>query len=149
VASFARNLPGASIYVYDNNSTDGTDKLARQAGAIVRPVGLQGKGHVVRRAFADIEADVYVLVDGDGTYDASGAPQMVAMVVSEGSDLVNAGRQPTSGYSRRGHEFGNRLLTPSGRAAVPAARGGHVVGLQGLLAAVRQVLPVLSPAASK
>ena len=78
VADFRAALPDAVIYVYDNNSTDGTQALANGAGAIVRRETLQGKGHVVRRMFADVEADIYVLVDGDGTYDAQAAPAMIA-----------------------------------------------------------------------
>jgi glycosyltransferase involved in cell wall biosynthesis len=111
VSSFRQSLPGASIYVYDNNSTDASAELALRGGAEVRGVGEQGKGHVVRRAFADIEADVYVLVDGDDTYDASAAAALVAQLGREGLDLVNGARRPTSGHARRGHEFGNRVLT--------------------------------------
>ncbi len=111
VAAFAQSLPGAAIYLYDNNSTDDTVDQGQQAGAIVRRVAQQGKGNVVRRAFADIDADTYVLVDGDGTYDASAAARMVAMVHGEGLDLVNGMRVPVGGHSRRGHEFGNRVLS--------------------------------------
>ena len=77
VADFRKALPSAEIYVYDNNSRDRTAALAREAGAIVRSERRQGKGHVVRRMFADVEADVYVLVDGDATYDAPSAPRMI------------------------------------------------------------------------
>ena len=77
VRDFRAALPNASIYVFDNNSTDNTSDVARAAGAVVRQVGYQGKGNVIRRMFADIDADVYVLVDGDDTYDAASAPEMI------------------------------------------------------------------------
>jgi len=98
--------------VYDNNSTDATAALAEAAGAVVRPVPLQGKGNVVRRMFADIEADVYVLVDGDDTYDASAVRQLVALVDEQGYDLVNAIRVATADqYTKPNHQMGNRLLS--------------------------------------
>jgi glycosyltransferase involved in cell wall biosynthesis len=112
VADFRRALPGATVYVYDNNSTDETQRLAAAAGAIVRTEPLQGKGNVVRRMFADVEADAYVLVDGDGTYDAASATQMVALLLGESLDLVNGARVATTGsVYRLGHAFGNKLLT--------------------------------------
>jgi hypothetical protein len=112
VAGFRSSLPQASIFVYDNNSTDETCEVARKAGAIVRREPLQGKGNVVRRMFADIEADIYVLVDGDDTYDASTAPRMVERLQSEGLDMVNCARQESSASAfRRGHRLGNRALT--------------------------------------
>src|SRR6202047_38752 len=92
VADFRRVLPKASIYVYDNNSRDRTAEVARTAGAIVRTETLQGKGNVVRRMFADIEADIYVLVDGDDTYDAASAPKMVKALLEGPLDMVNAAR---------------------------------------------------------
>ena len=85
---FGRALPGAQIYVYDNNSQDATWREAESAGAEVRREPMQGKGWVVRRMFADIEADFYVLVDGDGTYDASIAPQMVEMAQTQRLAMV-------------------------------------------------------------
>src|SRR5690242_338619 len=88
VADFRSALPQATICVYDNNSTDGTADVARKAGAVVRREPLQGKGNVVRRMFADIEADIYVLVDGDGTYDASAAPLMVERLLRDELDMV-------------------------------------------------------------
>ena len=111
VGDFKRALPGASVHVYDNNSSDDTSAIARQSGALVRHVGLQGKGNVVRRMFADIEADVYVMVDGDATYDAQSAPVMVRRLLDEGLDMVVATRvsQEEAAY-RAGHRFGNRLL---------------------------------------
>src|SRR5260221_108796 len=93
VDAFRTALPGAVVYVYDNNSTDRTIEAARAAGAIVRAEPLQGKGHVVRRMFSDIEADVYVLVDGDDTYDAASGPAMVARLLDEQLDMVNGSRQ--------------------------------------------------------
>jgi glycosyltransferase involved in cell wall biosynthesis len=112
VRSFRSVLPNATIYVYDNNSSDGTVKTAEQAGAIVRNEPLQGKGNVVRRMFADIEADVFVMVDGDNTYDASAAPGMIRKMLGESLDLVNGKRiHEESDAYRPGHQFGNVLLT--------------------------------------
>jgi glycosyltransferase involved in cell wall biosynthesis len=112
VAGFRRALPAAVVYVYDNNSQDGTAEIARRAGAVVRREPLQGKGNVVRRMFADVEADVYVLVDGDGTYDAEAAPRLVERLLQEDLDMVTGVRVADSaGAYRLGHEFGNRMLT--------------------------------------
>src|SRR5579859_6791855 len=94
VTNFRAALPDAAIYVYDNNSTDNTVETAEQAGATVRREPLQGKGHVVRRMFADIEADIYLLVDGDGTYEAAAAPRLIAALVERQLDLVNGARVP-------------------------------------------------------
>lgn len=114
IRDFQNALPDATIYVYDNNSTDGTAQEAASAGAIVRTETLQGKGNVVRRMFADIEAEVYVLVDGDGTYDAASATRMVDHLLGNSLDLVNAARQATTTDAfRPGHKFGNKLLTNS------------------------------------
>src|SRR6516164_6914992 len=112
IASFRNALPTAEIYVYDNNSKDRTIALAREAGAIVRSERRQGKGHVVRRMFADIDADVYVLVDGDATYDAPSAPRMIEKLVDEHLDMVVVLRvdQEQAAW-RRGHRIGNRMLT--------------------------------------
>lgn len=123
IADFRRALPTAIVYVYDNNSSDGSRHLAAEAGAIVRAEPLQGKGNVLRRMFADIEADVYVLVDGDGTYDAGAAQQMVRMLLDNSLDMVNAARVPVSELAyRRGHKLGNRLLT----GAVAAIFGNRI-----------------------
>lgn len=112
IADFRKYLPTADIYVYDNNSTDGTAQVARDAGAIVRHEYRQGKGYVVRRMFTDVMADIYVMVDGDDTYDASVAPQMVHRMVTEGLDLVNCVRdEQGSDIYRRGHRLGNSVLT--------------------------------------
>jgi len=111
VAAFRSALPAAVIYVYDNNSSDRTREVAAQAGAIVRFERMQGKGHVVRRMFADVEADVYVMADGDSTYDASVASELVAKLVDEKLDMVVGARkdQVEEAY-RRGHRLGNRLF---------------------------------------
>ena len=112
VADFRRALPDAGIYVYDNNSTDGTAEAARAAGAELRRETRQGKGHVVRRMFADVDADLYLLVDGDGTYAAEAAPRLVEALVEGPLDLINGARVPDhGGVHRFGHAFGNRLLT--------------------------------------
>jgi glycosyltransferase involved in cell wall biosynthesis len=112
VADFRTVLPGATIYVYDNNSRDNTIDVAQRAGAIVRKELRQGKGNVVRRMFADIEADVYVLVDGDDTYDASASELLVKRLVEERLDFINAMRVSTATDAyRAGHRFGNWLLT--------------------------------------
>lgn len=111
VTDFRRVLPDATVYVYDNNSKDRTVEVATGAGAVVRREPLQGKGNVVRRMFADIEADVYVMVDGDDTYDASKAPELVRKLVAEQLDMVNGARVADWEHYRRGHRFGNVLLT--------------------------------------
>jgi glycosyltransferase involved in cell wall biosynthesis len=112
VCAFREALPLAAIYVYDNNSSDRTREIARAAGAMVRAEQRQGKGHVVRRMFADIEADIYVLVDGDATYEARAAPRMVQRIIDEGLDFVNGVRvSRTMEAFRRGHRFGNYVLT--------------------------------------
>lgn len=112
IAAFRKALPSATIYVYDNNSRDRTQQVAREAGAIVRSERQQGKGAVVRRMFADIDADVYVLSDGDMTYDAAAAPAMVERLQDEQLDMVVGARDSEGeGAYRRGHQFGNRMLT--------------------------------------
>lgn len=112
VAAFRAALPNARVYVYDNNSRDGTAEAACAAGAVVRVERMQGKGHVVRRMFADVDADIYVLADGDATYDASAAPVMVARLWEEQLDMVVGARQSeVEAAYRRGHVLGNRMLT--------------------------------------
>ena len=112
VTGFKAALPGADIFVYDNNSTDRTREIAVSAGATVRRETRQGKGYVVRRMFADVEADIYVLVDGDGTYDASYAPVVVHQLLSGGLDLINVSRSNDSNVVHRpGHRLGNRVLS--------------------------------------
>ena len=112
VAGFRAALPGAVVYVYDNNSRDRTVEVAKAAGAIVRTERMQGKGHVVRRMFADVDADIYVMADGDATYDAAAAPQMIRQLVEENLDMVVGARQSeVEAAYRRGHRFGNAMLT--------------------------------------
>jgi glycosyltransferase involved in cell wall biosynthesis len=112
VADFRASLPQATIFVYDNGSTDRTALVAREAGAVVRTEPLRGKGNVMRRMFADVEADVYVLVDGDDTYDAASAPMLIDRLLRDQIDMVNAAREETSALAyRAGHRFGNRMLT--------------------------------------
>ena len=112
VTDFRAALPNATVFVYDNNSTDQTAEHARAAGAVVRREWQRGKGNVVRRMFADIEADVFVLVDGDGTYDAGSAPALIDRLLSDSLDMVNAARVAHSPNAyRRGHRLGNRFLT--------------------------------------
>src|SRR5438876_12369491 len=112
IADFRKTLPTAQIYVYDNNSSDRTAAVAREAGAEVRSEYRQGKGHVVRRMFADVDADVYVLVDGNATYDAQSAPRMIDVLLLEHLDMVVGLRidQSEAAY-RRGHRTGNWMLT--------------------------------------
>ena len=112
VEGFRAALPSATIYVYDNNSTDRTAEIARDAGAVVRREVRQGKGHVVRRMFADVEADIYLLVDGDGTYDALSAGTMVALLMEDRLDMVVGARiEQNMAVHRPGHRAGNRILT--------------------------------------
>lgn len=113
VEDFHKALPGAIVYVYDNNSKDRTIELAKAAGAIVRSENLQGKGHVVRRMFADIEADIYVMADGDATYHAPSAPAMIQKLIDENLDMVVGTRLHTdeAGAFRPGHQLGNHLIT--------------------------------------
>ena len=112
VQDFQKSLPEAKIYVYDNNSSDCTVEIAQKAGAIVRSENLQGKGHVIRRMFSDIDADVYIIVDGDDTYDASAAPALIDALINGSLDMVNGRRieQVREAY-RPGHRFGNWMLT--------------------------------------
>ena len=112
VADFRAALPSATIFVFDNNSTDRTVEVARAAGAEVFTEPHQGKGHVVRRMFTDVEADIYVLVDGDATYDAPSAPKMVDLLLRERLDMVVGTRldREVAAY-RKGHRTGNWLLT--------------------------------------
>ncbi|MCI8376012.1 MAG: glycosyltransferase [Lachnospiraceae bacterium] len=113
VEDFRRELPEAVIYVYDNNSTDGTDELAREAGAIVRYERRQGKGSVIRRMFREVDARVYVMVDGDDTYPAEAAPEMVRRVLKEQADMVVGDRLSSTYYTenkRPFHNFGNSFV---------------------------------------
>ncbi|MES2495076.1 MAG: glycosyltransferase family 2 protein [Pseudomonadota bacterium] len=112
VRGFRDALPDARIYVFDNNSSDRTVEVARAAGAIVRTEKMQGKGHVVRRMFSDVEADIYVMADGDATYDAAAAPGMIRMMLDDRLDMVvGARKSEVDAAYRRGHRFGNKMLT--------------------------------------
>jgi glycosyltransferase involved in cell wall biosynthesis len=112
VSGMRAALPDADIHVYDNNSTDNTVAQAQGAGAIIRVEKNQGKGNVIRRMFADIEADAYLMVDGDNTYDASAAPGLIRLVLEDGIDFVNGARRESSVKAyRTGHKFGNYVLT--------------------------------------
>ena len=112
VAGFRKALPGATIYVYDNNSSDRTCAVAAKAGAIVRTERQQGKGHVVRRMFADVDADIYVIADGDLTYDPKAAPAMVAMLAADQLDMIVGTRKHEAKEAfRGGHVLGNRIFT--------------------------------------
>ncbi len=111
VEDFRKAVPGATVYVYDNNSTDETALVAREAGAIVGREARPGKGNVVRRMFSEIEADIYVLVDGDDTYDASQAPALIAKLSEDGADMVVGAREGAHDkHQRKGHAFGNRMF---------------------------------------
>lgn len=112
IAGFRDALPAAAIYVYDNNSSDRTIEIAHGAGAIVRVERQQGKGNVVRRMFADIEADIYVMADGDATYEATAAPRLIKRMCDEQLDMVVGARKSEIEQAyRRGHRFGNAMLT--------------------------------------
>jgi glycosyltransferase involved in cell wall biosynthesis len=113
IDGFRQALPDALIYVYDNNSSDKTIEKAEAAGAIIRTEPRQGKGNVIRRMFADVEADVYVMADGDATYDAERAGDLVAALLKDNLDMVVGTREPVNAETayRPGHQFGNRLLT--------------------------------------
>ena len=112
IRDFQAHLPSAQIYVYDNASTDDTAFIARAAGAQVRHEPLRGKGNVVRRMLADVDADIYVLVDGDGTYDAASAPAAIQRLLDEQLDMVNCARVPVAESAfRPGHASGNRILS--------------------------------------
>jgi glycosyltransferase involved in cell wall biosynthesis len=111
VSGFKRTLPGADIYVYDNNSTDDTARKAKQAGAEVVRERRQGKGHVVRRMFSDIDADIYIMADGDGTYAPEDAEELVRTLITERADMVVGTRRGVhDDAGRQGHAFGNRIF---------------------------------------
>lgn len=113
VSDFRKSIPGAEIYVFDNNSTDETAVVANEAGAIVRSVGYKGKGNVVRRMFADVDADIYVMVDGDDTYEAAAAPKMIERLLNDNLDMVVGTRVENGDEKtyRPGHRLGNKVLT--------------------------------------
>ena len=145
VRDFRRAMPFAAIYVYDNNSTDDTAQRARAAGAIVRREALQGKGNVVRRMFADIHADAYVLVDGDATYDASDAPVMVELLLSGQLDMVNGTRVTDAKAAyRRGHRLGNVVLSSLVSAVFGAGLRDMLSGYKVLSNRLVKSMPLLS-----
>jgi glycosyltransferase involved in cell wall biosynthesis len=112
VADFRAALPGATVYVYDNNSSDNTVAVAVAAGAVARSEKMQGKGNVVRRMFADVEADIYIMADGDATYEAAAAPGLVELLISDNLDMVVGARKSEIEEAyRRGHRLGNKMLT--------------------------------------
>jgi len=112
VAGFRAALPGATVYVYDNNSRDRTIEVAAKAGAVVRTERQQGKGNVVRRMFADVDSDIYLMADGDLTYDPKAAPAMVDLLLAEQLDMIVGTRKhEEKGAYRGGHVLGNRLFT--------------------------------------
>ena len=112
IGEFRQALPGARIYVFDNNSRDGSAELARRAGATVRAETRQGKGFVVRRMFADVEADIYVMCDADSTYEIAAAPRLIARLIEDGLDMVVGSRSAISSSAYRpAHKFGNWLLS--------------------------------------
>lgn len=145
VADFKKALPSAHIFVCDNNSTDATAAVAREAGACVSFERRQGKGQVVRRMFADIEADLYILVDGDDTYDASAAPRLLEEMLRDGYDLVNVARETevVAAY-RPGHRFGNMLLTQIVRIVFGRETTDMLSGYKGLSRRFVKTFPALS-----
>ncbi|MCC6890067.1 MAG: glycosyltransferase [Hyphomicrobiales bacterium] len=145
VRDFRAALPQATVYVYDNNSTDGTMEAARDAGAVVGQETHQGKGNVVRRMFADVDADIYILVDGDATYDAPSAPAMVALLAENRLDMVVATRVHADHAAyRSGHVTGNRLLTGFVDAVFGAAFTDILSGYRAFSRRFVKSFPVLS-----
>ena len=147
IADFRDALPGCIVFVYDNRSTDGTGDVARAAGAVVRGESRPGKGMVVRRMFADVDADVYVIVDGDATYDASRAPEMVAALVDGDLDIVTGVRddEGRDAAYRRGHRLGNRAFNALLGMLFGERPERHALRLSRAVAALRQVVPADLP----
>ena len=110
VKDFKQHIPQSLVYVYDNNSSDNTVENAKQGGAIVRYETIQGNGNVVRRMFADIEADIFIMSDGDCTYDISTSPELVRQLITEQLDMIVGVRVPEKGAHRKGHGFGNFIF---------------------------------------
>jgi len=145
VSDFRTSLPNSEIYVYDNNSSDRSVQMASEAGALVRNEARQGKGNVVRRMFADIDADIYIIVDGDDTYDASVAPELVKKLLNGPHDLVNCARIAERKEAFRfGHSFGNRLLTKLVRMFFGAETRDMLSGYKAFSRRYVKSFPVLS-----
>lgn len=145
IHDFKSHLPAADVYVYDNNSSDDTYNASVRSGAIVRKEKNQGKGNVVRRMFSDIEADIYILVDGDGTYDASVAQRLIDELCSGPYDMVNVARvAENSDAYRSGHEWGNKLLTGLVRRIFGAATTDMLSGYKAFSRRYAKSFPALS-----
>lgn len=147
VRDFRRALPGASIYVYDNNSTDGTAEIAARAGAIVRRERMQGKGNVIRRMFREIDADCYVMTDGDDTYPAENAPEMVRLVLEEQADMVVGDRLSSTYFTenkRPFHNLGNGLVRSSINRLFKSEIKDIMTGYRAFSYAFVKTYPVLS-----
>lgn len=145
VRDFQAALPEATIFVYDNNSSDGTAAIAAEAGAVVRSENRQGKGHVVRRMFSDIDADLYLMADGDDTYDAPSAPRLIAELQRGPFDMVNGARQAmNSAAYRPGHAFGNRLLSGLVRRIFGAANSDMLSGYKAFSRRYVRSFPAMS-----
>ena len=145
IRDFRKALPDSVIFVYDNNSSDRTVARAQAAGAIVRRERLQGKGNVVRRMLADIDADIYCMVDGDATYDAAAAPKMIDLLISEHLDMVNGARvtEIVEAY-RPGHRFGNAVLSWLVRATFGTGIADMLSGYKVLSRRFVKSMPLLS-----
>lgn len=147
VKDFRRVLPQATVYVYDNNSTDGTAEIAARAGAVVRKERMQGKGNVIRRMFREIDADCYIMTDGDDTYPAEDAPELVRLVLEEQADMVVGDRLSSTYFTenkRKFHNFGNGLV----RASINRLFGSDIkdimTGYRAFSYAFVKTYPVLS-----
>lgn len=145
VAAFRKAIPDARIFVFDNNSTDATARIAREAGAQVIAERRPGKGHVVRRMFAEIDADVYVMADGDGTYDAACAPQLVSMILDDRLDMAIGVRAGVGQNAHRaGHAFGNRAFNALYQALFGAGYGDIFSGYRAFSRRFVKSFPALS-----
>ncbi len=147
VTDFRRVLPYADVYVYDNNSEDDTARLATEAGAIVRHEPRQGKGNVVRAMLREIDADCYVLIDGDDTYPAEAAPAMVSKVLDEGYDMVDGDRLSTTYFTenkRPFHSFGNKLVRDLINMLFDSSIRDVMTGYRVMSFGFAKTLPVLS-----
>lgn len=145
IADFRDALPGATIHVFDNGSTDDTVAIATAAGAIVHREPQRGKGNVVRRMFADVDADIYVLVDGDDTYDAAAAPEMIELLRRERLDMVTGLRRSEAVAAYRpGHRLGNRLLTRTAAFVFAIGLGDMLSGYRVMSRRFVKSFPALS-----